>query len=57
MLNSLGIEPVIVSVDDETVATDMEATSARLVQGNLYCPAMSAKALAAWLTEHQPPEE
>ncbi|MBA2779502.1 putative bifunctional diguanylate cyclase/phosphodiesterase [Billgrantia kenyensis] len=54
MLNALDIEPVITGIDDEAVATLLESTSCRLVQGNLYCPAMSADAVAQWLDEHPP---
>ncbi|UYG05935.1 diguanylate cyclase [Halomonas sp. LR3S48] len=54
MLNALDIEPVIVGIDNESVATNLEAVSARLVQGNLYGPAMTAEALTSWLEEHGP---
>lgn len=57
MLNALDIEPVIVGIDDVTQATSLETISARLVQGNLYCPAMSPEALAGWLEAHGPGDE
>ncbi|MGR2737507.1 putative bifunctional diguanylate cyclase/phosphodiesterase [Billgrantia sp. Q4P2] len=57
MLNSLDIEPVIVGVDDESLATIVETVSARLAQGRLYCPPMAAEALAHWLEEHGPADE
>ncbi|MCC5881530.1 MAG: diguanylate cyclase [Halomonas sp.] len=54
MLNALNIEPVIVNIDDEAMANSLEGTSARLAQGDLYCPALTPEALAQWLIEHQP---
>lgn len=57
MLNALDIEPVIVGIDNVNLASNLEPVSARLVQGNLYCPAMSAEALSHWLEEHRPAEE
>ncbi|MCE8014772.1 diguanylate cyclase [Halomonas sp. MCCC 1A17488] len=57
MLNALDIEPVIVGIDDESLATAVEGVSARLVQGNLYSPAMAAAALSPWLEAHGPVEE
>src|SRR5690554_5024768 len=53
LLEALDIEPVLVNVDDATVAARLEAIPARHVQGDLYCPAMSAPAVAQWLNESQ----
>ncbi|MGQ4880170.1 putative bifunctional diguanylate cyclase/phosphodiesterase [Billgrantia sp. LNSP4103-1] len=55
MLNALGIEPVLVGVDHEENAAELETLSARLVQGNLFCPAMPTEDLAQWLSEHPSP--
>ncbi|QTP59520.1 diguanylate cyclase [Billgrantia antri] len=54
MLNALDIEPVLVSIDEGSVAAGLEGISARLVQGDLYSPAMPADALESWLETHGP---
>ncbi|WP_162623057.1 putative bifunctional diguanylate cyclase/phosphodiesterase [Billgrantia lactosivorans] len=57
MLNALDIEPVLVGLDEESLAARLEGVSARLVQGDLYGPPMAATALAQWLEEHGPADE
>ncbi|NLC20289.1 MAG: diguanylate cyclase [Halomonadaceae bacterium] len=51
LLEALDIEPVLVNVDDATIAAQVETVPARHMRGDLYCPAMSAPALAQWLNE------
>ena len=51
LLAALNIEPVLVGVDDNATATRVETVPAQHVLGDLYCPAMSAPALAQWLDE------
>ncbi|MFQ3788133.1 putative bifunctional diguanylate cyclase/phosphodiesterase [Halomonas sp. A29] len=57
MLNALDIEPVLVGIDDENLASGVETVSARLVQGRLYCSPMAAEVLAQWLEEHGPADK
>ena len=51
LLEALDIEPVLMNVDDATLAAQVETIPARHVLGDLYCPALSAPALAEWLDE------
>ncbi|KAA0014455.1 diguanylate cyclase [Billgrantia pellis] len=55
LLEALDIEAVIAGVDDAALAARVEGVSARLIQGDLYCPALPADELGGWLSEHNAP--
>ncbi len=51
LLQALHIEPAIIDIDDQAMASTVSHLSSKLVQGDYYCPALPAEELDQWLTE------
>ncbi|WP_066448041.1 putative bifunctional diguanylate cyclase/phosphodiesterase [Halomonas chromatireducens] len=51
LLQALHIEPVVIGIDDQAIATTVSRLSCKHAQGDYYCPAISAEELEQWLSE------